>query len=82
MCDHSLLQSWPIKSAPLITFKSAVAQHRDNFNMAADNTDRIHQPNFTQEETDVLVQEVHSLKEILFVISVMKRNVLVTSLMF
>ncbi len=46
--------------APLITFKSAVAQRSDNFDMAEEAADRIHQPNFTQEETDILVWEVRA----------------------
>ncbi len=73
-CDHSRLQSWPIKPASLITFKSAVAQ----LNMAEEAAD---QPNFVQEETEILVQKVQALNGNLFITSLMKSNVLVTSLM-
>ncbi len=71
-CDHSRLQSWPIKSAHLVTFKSAVAQRSDNFDMAEEARDRIRQPNFTQEETDILVWEVQALIVNLFITSLMK----------
>ncbi len=77
VCDHSWFQSCPIKSAPLITFKSTVAQ----LDMAEEAADRIPQPNFMQEETDILVQEVQALNWNLFLTSLMKSNVLVTSLM-
>ncbi len=80
-CDHSRLQSWPITSATLITFKSAVAQRSDNFNMAEEATDRLRQPNFTQEETHILVRGVQALNGNLFITSLMKSNVLGTSLM-
>ncbi len=80
-CDHSRLQSWPIKSAPLITFKSAVAQRSDNCDMSEEAADQICQPNFTQEETEIIVREVLASNGNLFITSLMKSNVLVTSLM-
>ncbi len=63
---HGWFQSWPIKSAPLIPFKTAVTQHIVNSVTAEEGENRCCQPNLTQEETDILVWEVQARNYLIY----------------